>query len=264
MTETDSSQSTPSVVSQFPAAGQILMESERPMLPGGVPVPPTQDELPCSDGEPMETDRHVLQLELLRETLSLFWKDRDDFFAGGNMFLYFSLAQVKNQDFRGPDFFVVLGVPRGERKSWVVWEEGKGPDLVIEFLSDSTAEMDKGEKKLIYQEKLKVPAYFWYDPFGDDFAGFSLRDGVYEPISPDERGRLLSRKLGLALVRWQGYFRDYEAQWLRWETPEGKLLPTGEEMAERERARAEAAQQQASKLESLLARYRDRFGEISE
>jgi len=50
----------------------------------------------------------------------------------------------------------VLGVPKRERRSWVVWEEGKAPDVVIELLSESTAEQDKNEKKLIYQSQLRV------------------------------------------------------------------------------------------------------------
>ena len=66
------------------------------------------------------------------------------------MFVYYSLAQVRNRDFKGPDFFAVLGVPKGERKSWVVWEEGKAPDVVIELLSESTAQQDKTNKKQIY------------------------------------------------------------------------------------------------------------------
>ena len=76
------------------------------------------------------------------------------------MFVYFSLAQVRNQAFRGPDFFVVLDVSPRERKSWVVWQEGKGPDVVIELLSDSTAAHDKGEQKIIYQNALRVLEYY--------------------------------------------------------------------------------------------------------
>lgn len=38
-------------------------------------------------------------------------------------------------------------------KSWVVWQEGKAPDLVIELLSDSTASYDKNQKKLFIKTK---------------------------------------------------------------------------------------------------------------
>ncbi len=84
-----------------------------------VEIPPTEEEIPYSDGLPMESERHFFQMSLGLESLKLAWKERDDFYAGGDMFVYFSLDQVKGRDFRGPDFFVVLGVPRRERKSWV-------------------------------------------------------------------------------------------------------------------------------------------------
>jgi Uma2 family endonuclease len=104
----------------------------------GITLPPTQDELPYSDGEPMESERHFAQMRLLVESLQSWLDAREDGYIGGNMFVYYSLAQVKNQDFRGPDFFAALGVPKKERKSWVCWEEGKTPDVVIELLSEST------------------------------------------------------------------------------------------------------------------------------
>ena len=244
---------------------------------------PTEDDLPYDDGRPMETQRHVLQLTLLWETLRLYWRHRDDVYVGANMFVYYSLPQAEaiireleyefgereepppeSRAFRGPDFFVVLGVENRERKSWVVWQEGKGPDVIIELLSASTTKLDKGKKKEIYQNELRVPEYFWYDPFSSEWAGFVLREGVYEPIEPDEKGRLISRQLGLALVRWEGVYKDVKARWLRWETLEGELLPTPDEMMEQERRRAEEAERRAQEAEALLARYRERFGELPE
>jgi Uma2 family endonuclease len=235
----------------------------------GIEWPPTEHELPCDDGMPMETQRHVLQLQLLMDPLRLFWTDRQDVYVGGNMFVYFSLEQVSHRDFRGPDFFVALGVPKRERKSWVVWQEGKGPDVVIELLSDSTAAQDKGEKKAIYQDCLRVPEYFWFDPFSGEWPGFSVRCGEYHAIAEDAQGRLVSRQLGLALVRWQGAYQDAEARWLRWATLDGAQLPTPQEVAvEAQRRAAEAqlhlaeAQRQAETLGARLAHYRERFGEL--
>lgn len=44
-----------------------------------VPVaPPGMRELPSDDGQPMETPRHVRQMNLLRESLDLAWRDRSD------------------------------------------------------------------------------------------------------------------------------------------------------------------------------------------
>ncbi len=226
-----------------------------------LPWPPTEDDLPCSDGVPMETPRHRQQMHLLIDTLNLHWASRQDFYTGGDMFLYFSVEQIRGRDFRGPDFFVVLGVSNRERKSWVVWQEGKGPDLIVELLSESTAAIDKGEKKQIYQDVLQVPEYIWYDPFSGELAGFRLHEGRYQAIEPDAAGRLASERLGLSLVRWAGSHAGIEAVWLRWATAEGRILPTPAEHAEAERQRAELAERRIAELEARLARLEARLGQ---
>ena len=169
------------------------------------------------------------------------------------MFVYFSTAQLKNQDFKGPDFFAVLEVPKQERKSWVVWEEEKAPDVVIELLSESTANHDKTAKKQIYQDKLRVPEYFWYDPFNtEDLAGFVLVDGLYQPIELNEQGWLVSQRLELALVRWQGEYRGVNTVWLRWATLEGEILPNAPELAASAQQKAQLAQQKAELAQQEL------------
>lgn len=228
-----------------------------------VAIPPTQDELPTEDDENLETERHKLQMDLLIYPLRA-WLAQRPSYVGGNMFVYFSLAQVRHQDFRGPDVFVVLDVPPGERKSWVVWEEGKGPDVVIELLSDKTADQDRGDKKRIYQNQLRVGEYFWFDPFNpDELVGFTLRDMQYQALSPTERGYLHSKQLGLVLRRWQGNYAGVSTTWLRWAHPDGTLLPTPEEAlvleeqrAELEKQRADAEKQRADNAEAELTRLR--------
>ena len=44
----------------------------------GVELPPTEDELPYDDGMPMESQRHVMQLQLLMDPLRLLWEGRQD------------------------------------------------------------------------------------------------------------------------------------------------------------------------------------------
>lgn len=157
------------------------------------------------------------------------------------MFVYYSLKQARNQDVKGPDFFAVLGVPKGERLSWVCWEEGKTPDVVIELLLNSTALVNKGEKKDIYATQLHVPEYFWYDPMNpEDWPGFRLQSRHYEPIAL-EGDRLESQSPGLWLTRWHGQFKGIEATWLRWADANGCLLLTPTEQ-ERRRADDGAAQ----------------------
>ncbi|NJM73382.1 MAG: Uma2 family endonuclease [Scytonema sp. RU_4_4] len=233
--------------------------SETTLAAPYVTLPPTQAELPCDDGIPMETQRHKFQMDLLIETLEFWLAQREDGFVSGNMFVYYSMAQVRNKDFKGPDFFVVLGVPKGERRSWVVWEEGKAPDVVIELLSESTAAADKNEKKLIYQNQMRVPEYFWFDPFNpDDWAGFSIQQGVYQPLVLNERNQLVSQSLGLGLQRWQGKYRGVDTVWLRWATIEGEVLPTGAEIAQQEHQRAEQERQRAEQERQRAEQERQR------
>jgi hypothetical protein len=117
--------------------------------------------------------------------------------------------------------------------------------------------MDKGEKKRIYPDELRVPEYFWYDPFSGELAGFGLREGRYGAIEPDRTGRLKSAVLGLWLQRWEGRYEEVQAVWLRWATEAGELLPTGAEhekaRAEHEKARAEQAELRARQAEEALA-----------
>ena len=209
--------------------------------------PPTQDDLPYDDDEVMETTRHRLQMELLIETLEPHLQQRPGGgYVGGNMFVYFSPTQVRHQDYKGPDFFAVLDVPARERKSWVVWEEGKGPDVVIELLSPSTTETDKTHKKRVYETQLRVAEYYWFDPFDpEDCAGFLLQGNHYTPLQADAEGNFHSRVLGLRLTRWSGRYHDTEAVWLRWADADGNILPTGREQADAAEEQARAAEEQA-------------------
>jgi Uma2 family endonuclease len=220
------------------AEPEELVSSQSMMLPA-------DDELACEDNIPMETEQHKLQMELLIDSLRVWLDHLPNGYVGGNMFVHY-LTQNGHKAFKGPDVIVVLDVPKGIRDNWVVWKEGKGPDVVIELLSKSTANEDKKEKKEVYQNQLFVKEYFWFDPKNPtDFAGFVLQHGIYEPLACDDQGRLISQQLGLALVPWEGSYKNAQTTWLRWETLEGVLLPTPEE-AERQRA-----ERLAEKLRSL-------------
>lgn len=112
------------------------------------PQPPS--DLVFDDGEPLETNRHRIAMNVLIDSTLSALADRSDFFAGGNMFVYYSRNQAMNRDFRGPDFFVALDVDGSRsRQGWVVWEEdGRYPDVIVELLSPSTANVDRGVKKI--------------------------------------------------------------------------------------------------------------------
>jgi Uma2 family endonuclease len=198
-----------------------------------------------SDEPPLETDLHRLQMTLLIQCIELLWRNRNDFYASGNITIYYSPRQRKSEDFRGPDFFVVLGTERKPRKSWVIWEEdGKYPNVIIELLSNSTALTDKGLKKQIYQDTFRTPEYFWFDPHNLEFAGFVLIAGKYQAMELNPQGWLWSQQLELYL--------GVEQEKLRFFTPTGQLVVTPEELAEQEKQRAEQEKQRSDRLAAKL------------
>lgn len=199
-----------------------------------------------SNEPPLESDRHLRQIILLLASLEWWWRDRpdaleskrDNFFAAGNLSIYYSTRQRRSEDFRGPDFFVVLDTEYKERKSWVVWEEdGKYPNLILEILSDSTAQIDRGLKKQIYQDIFRTPEYFWFDPYTLELQGFRLRDArSYVEIAATEQGWFWSQELELYL--------GIVAEKLRFLTLDGEIVPAPKEAALVERQRAEQAEAQ--------------------
>jgi Uma2 family endonuclease len=202
-----------------------------------------------SDEPPLETDLHRNQIDLLIRLLQYWWQDRQDFYISGNLTVYYNKEQLKSRDFRGPDVFVVLGTEKKNRRSWAIWEEGgQYPNVIIELLSNSTATVDRGTKKTLYQDVWRVPEYYWFHPETLEFAGFRLMGGRYVVIPPTDDGRLPSEQLDLALG-------IYEQQ-LRWFTADGDLIPLPEEAerqrADQERQRADQERQAKERLETYL------------
>ena len=100
-----------------------------------------QIHYPDSDGKPMgETPAHIRNMRWAIEPIFARFAADPGVYVGANMFLYY--AEGNRRKHVSPDLFVVKGVPRDRepaRCSYRTWEEnGKGPDLVIEFTSPST------------------------------------------------------------------------------------------------------------------------------
>ena len=227
-----------------------------------VPLP---FELVYSDGEPLETEWHSLQFPFLRHLIrqTMVEQGRRDFYAGGDMFVYYSVAQARDVArgrpyFRGPDVFWVDGAdPDRERKCWVAWkEDGRLPDVIVELLSPSTAEIDRKDKKKLYAEVWGTEEYFLYDPDTRLLEGFRLTGRTYRPMVPDAHGRFWSEQLRVSLGPWRGVYEGKTYDWVRLFRPDGSLVPSADERAEAERQRAEAERQRAEAAEAEIARLR--------
>jgi Uma2 family endonuclease len=216
-----------------------------------------------SDEPPLESDLHLQQIIILLSCLELLWRERSDYYASGNLTIYYNAEQLKKRDFCGPDFFVVLDTEKRPRKSWVVWgEQGKYPDVIVEILSDSTANIDCNNKKILYQNTFRTPNYFWFDPNTLELQGFRLIEGQYQAISPNEQGYLWSEQLGL-------YLGIFDRK-LRYFTADGQLVPTPQEaeleqrqakeqaLLEKEQAFLEKEQALLEKEQAFLEKERER------
>ena len=224
---------------------------------------PGQHELPSEDGQPMETDRHRAQFNHLIESLRYRERDRDDVYVAGDMFVYFSPRQLKNEFFRGPDVFVVLGTDKKkERLSWVLWEEMRLPDVVIELTSPSTAREDYGKKKDIYERVWKTAVYVIYDPATHALDAWTLEGGRYVPAPRNERGDVEVRILGLGIgLRDLALDSSIPAPTLRWIDAAGDALPSYDDVATHAadaETRAAAAEARAHELAAELERLRAR------
>ena len=166
---------------------------------------------------------------------------------------------LKKRDFRGPDFFLVKDVDNRLRPSWVVWEEGgKYPNLIIELLSNSTAQTDRTLKKELYQDRFRTPEYFWFSPDNLEFAGYRLVGHQYQEIPVTTDGKRWSEELELYL--------GIENNQLRYFSREGDLIATPQETAlaqmetveqqklltEQQKQKAEQEKQRADRLSAYL------------
>src|SRR5438105_2260589 len=140
---------------------------------------------PTSDGRPMaETDLHYRLMADSRETLDARYADDPNIYVSGNLLMFY-VPENKRRHV-APDVFVVKGVKKKLRDNYLVWEEGKSPDAIIEITSKSTRKEDTSKKFKIYRDILKVREYFLFDPRGDylqpTLQGYRLARGDYVPI----------------------------------------------------------------------------------
>jgi hypothetical protein len=136
-----------------------------------------------------------------------------------------------------PDLMLVRGAARRERPNYLVWEEGKGPDFVLEVTTLASRTEDTEEKFQLYRDVLLVPEYFLFDPQGDALAprlqGYRLHNAGYLPVEPEE-GFLPSTVLGLHLKAEGEHLRFFDPSAGRW-------LPTPAELAAQDEAIREQA-----------------------
>ena len=231
-------------------------------------------EYPDSDGEPMaENDWQLDAMISAISTLREWFADREDVYAGGDMLIYYQMND--NETRVAPDIFVVFGTEKHRRNSWIVWREGKAPDIVMEVASGSTWRRDMREKRDIYAE-MGVVEYWRFDPTSNYFlpplVGERLGDGEYSTIElTTNRDGVVwghSTVLGLDVCALtDGNLRFYDpvsGQWLRTLHEEAAARQEAETAVKRETAARQAAEEELRVLREQLQAYRaEQAGEES-
>lgn len=113
-----------------------------PALPDMYDLP---SEYPEEPGLPDEF--HDLQPQLLSRTLALVDYTTNEWFTCSDLNVYYDVEHFRWH--KRPDWFLAVGVSRlyngqDSRQSYVAWQEGRNPHVVVEFLSRGTTREDLG------------------------------------------------------------------------------------------------------------------------
>jgi hypothetical protein len=187
---------------------------------------------------------------MLKLLLATIWAERQDWFWGTNMGVYFD----PDDEPIVPDGFLVLGVPRIQdenlRRSYVLWQEKVVPVLTLEVVSRKRRN-EYRQKKLDYAA-LGVRYYVIYNALPqvkDSLEVYRLKQGEYILLSGNP---VWLAEIGLAIGCGRGVYQGIEREWLYWYDQAGERYPTPEERAAEAERRAAEAQQQV--LQEAAAR----------
>jgi Uma2 family endonuclease len=222
---------------------------------------------------------HLAQPRLLDESLRSPVYSVDQVLTASDLNLYYDPTHPRW--YKRPDWFMVLGKSPAQSQaqmhlSYVIWQEGTLPYLVIELLSPGTEAEDLGRtlrevntpptKWQVYEQILRIPYYIVYDRYENQLRVFRLVATRYEEVVLAEP-RFWFEEIQAGLGIWQGSYQGTEGLWLRWYGEDGHWTATprerAEQQAEQESQRAEQAEQRAGQekeradaAEAELARLR--------
>ncbi|AFY60928.1 Uma2 family endonuclease [Synechococcus sp. PCC 6312] len=215
---------------------------------------PTAEDLPCSDDTPVDNEWQNLIPNLLLEILARHWGQRDGWFFGVDMGIYYD----PNRPAVVPDGFLSLGVSRfrGEagRLSYVLWEEGNViPIFTLEVISKTYGQEYEAKRDLYADLGIRYYAIYRpmpnYWPKRQPLEIYRLENGEYLPMLGE---RIWLPEIGLALGREINTFRGYTREWLYWYTETGERLMSAEEAYQQSQQSLQETQQELEEAQLKL------------
>ncbi len=214
---------------------------------------PTMYDLPSENHGELGVDQfHSFQSELLWLTFSPANYKSDRIFSASDLNLYYD---VHHQNwYKRPDWFGVVGVPKlydsqELRLSYVIWQEGVNPHIVVELLSPSTEKEDLGESRLreqisqngnaenppskweVYEKILRIPYYVIFSRYTDQMRVFTLQSDRYvEKDLTELKVWMTEIELGIGL--WKGEYKGVQRLWLRFYDHNENWILTDAEQSE--------------------------------
>ncbi len=231
---------------------------------------PDVSHLITEDDAPVENWFQERQQRILPDSLYASWAragQSRSFLAAADVGLFYKVSEQAVV----PDVLVSLDVTVPEnfweahRRSYMTWEFGKAPEIVVEVVSNR-----KGgeEEKLLRYAQAGVAYSAIYDPqlllSKRALRVHALHAGRYVDVLDPS----WLEEIGLGLCLWEGTYEGVQATWLRWCDRHKRVLPTGLELADQERERAdqergradqerERADQERERAERLAQRLRE-------
>ena len=213
---------------------------------------PSAEELPDSDGKPVDSELQELIPGLLKMVLLDLWDDKTNWLFGIDMGFYYH----PDKPAIAPDGLLSLGVEDIEdeylRSSYVLWDEKVIPLFALEIVS-KTPGKEQTKKFEIYQS-IGILYYLVYAPLRKRKARFQLYkliDGEYVLESEGQQPYWMP-EIGLAIGSQQWLYHRSQREWLFWYNQDNVRYPTPTERAEAAIAAQAAAEQENMALRQRL------------
>jgi len=193
---------------------------------------------PESDGKPMADNTVQFRwITVIHYNLESLFAHNPNVFIAGDL-LWYPVEHEKGIS-QAPDVMVVFGRPKGDRGSYLQWNEGNiAPQVVFEIRSPNNTQTEM-DRKLVFYNRHGVEEYYLYDPKKNDLSGWLRSQWGLNVI--DQMDGWVSPRLQIRF--------DMSGESLQLYRPNGKAFATYSETEERLEQTEERLEQTQQELE---------------